>query len=846
MVDQYYDLVAFPTIQPHVFKQLEILKDNKGAEFADEACLQLGLCYSVGFGTNPDVDKATALVFEAAERGLRRAQEMMAKFHDAFSFSVYPGRKMSIIQWLIQSARNGSVSALADLSRWDHDEYRVLLSDLRRRANCPGLSTSLQGQLALGCGDTALTQRLIDNGWDVNEEGTAAGETPLHLSTLLPEQEALPLLSLLLENGANPRKKTWAAYPHSSAEHIHNSRLSHSTALEWAIQMDKKALVEKFMGHDSLNNSKLRKIQGVSEESWFKIFQAYICLAARYHSHETLQFFGAALKGDHNDPDGVRTMAKLVNAYDQRGFSAFYYAIRPDFFDRLFRTSTLKKPDSSSLNATREELVVEKLVEYGSDMNVHKMNFFNCLHLTAVIGSLPTLRSLLDYQKCSELLDSPSVFGWTALPDAIQQGKFEAFKLLLEYKASLRKAWPDPKNHALHVCALLAGDRALDFAAHILSLEPDCVDTRAKDGRTPLHAAAWYGHRDLARYLLDKGANPMATTRMGFTPLGMAVCARALSTVMLLSGEYQSRNMPLVAAYSNRALVPYSLSAVNFLLKPGLQSDFDFHVAQPTINQYGCYDHPFSDSSRIVLQNLLDHYEDKPRVRNFLVLTRLLESTWQYDGGFTGIVQTANIEALKLILRYFDPDLRHLLRIAYQQRQIGEQHLASEKARAAMIIYLKGLLDSRHDRMKAARQGARINEQDYPRSQRDDISDSESLASSSVLRRMWTLYYRFYGDMEFNQFQRELSWRDENRRNYDTSSMEFYQWWHPKLSWYPVAYTVLWTFLVPFLVCLELVAVAPTSHIDGHDRGLLALFIIIVSSHVPSKIGIECTAKPYI
>ena len=93
----------------------------------------------------------------------------------------------------------------------------------------------------------------------MNEEGTV-GETPLHLSTLLPEQKALPLLSLLLKNGADPRKKTSVVFPHSSAKHVHSSKMSHSTALEWAIEMDKKSLVEKLLEHEKLYDSRVHRI----------------------------------------------------------------------------------------------------------------------------------------------------------------------------------------------------------------------------------------------------------------------------------------------------------------------------------------------------------------------------------------------------------------------------------------------------------------------------------------------------------------------------------------------------------------------------------------------------------
>ena len=42
------------------------------------------------------------------------------------------------------------------------------------------------------------------------------------------------------------------------------------------------------------------------------------------------------------------------------------------------------------------------------------------------------------------------------------------------------------------------------------------------NGRTPLHFAAYRGHKDVVQILLDKGADPSRTDNSGCTPLSLA------------------------------------------------------------------------------------------------------------------------------------------------------------------------------------------------------------------------------------------------------------------------------------------------------------------------------------
>lgn len=66
-----------------------------------------------------------------------------------------------------------------------------------------------------------------------------------------------------------------------------------------------------------------------------------------------------------------------------------------------------------------------------------------------------------------------------------------------------------------------------DEVAHLLYENPDLINTYSEDGFTPLGLAAYFGHEDITRYLLLKGADANIASRNGYNvyPLHSAVAA---------------------------------------------------------------------------------------------------------------------------------------------------------------------------------------------------------------------------------------------------------------------------------------------------------------------------------
>ena len=94
----------------------------------------------------------------------------------------------------------------------------------------------------------------------------------------------------------------------------------------------------------------------------------------------------------------------------------------------------------------------------------------------------------------------------------------------------------DPDRLAAILTAAEAGD--LPEVARLLDADPAAVHATSQAGsvgpHTPLHLAAWQGHRDVARLLLDRGADPDAAGEGGAAPLYYAVKHRHPELVDLL------------------------------------------------------------------------------------------------------------------------------------------------------------------------------------------------------------------------------------------------------------------------------------------------------------------------
>ena len=178
------------------------------------------------------------------------------------------------------------------------------------------------------------------------------------------------------------------------------------------------------------------------------------------------------------------------------------------------------------------------------------------------------------------------------LLDAIRNGNAEAVRALLAADPSLAATrtpegasavlWAVYTRHP-DLVPLLLGSREPDFfeacalgraarAADLLAADPALANLAAPDGFTGLGLACFFRHPEVARILLDRGADPSlaSTNALHLSPLHSAVASDSFELVDLLlergadpNAREASGSTPLhsAAGHGNRAVIERLLAA---------------------------------------------------------------------------------------------------------------------------------------------------------------------------------------------------------------------------------------------------------------------------------------------
>jgi len=151
--------------------------------------------------------------------------------------------------------------------------------------------------------------------------------------------------------------------------------------------------------------------------------------------------------------------------------------------------------------------VVKLLLERGAHVNTGNEGGETALHYAARHGHTKVMQILLEHGADPKLKGTGC---GTPLQWAVRGGQNRSVKTLLDYGVNINQRGTGGET----ALAIAVSDYP-DIVSFLISLGAD-VNTRADNGCTPLHKAYWAENKQVARLLLERGADPAIQCNDGF------------------------------------------------------------------------------------------------------------------------------------------------------------------------------------------------------------------------------------------------------------------------------------------------------------------------------------------
>ena len=204
---------------------------------------------------------------------------------------------------------------------------------------------------------------------------------------------------------------------------------------------------------------------------------------------------------------------------------------------------------------------VKYLLKQGADPSLQGNRGWNALHCASQGGNPEVIELMLSHVPC---IDSRTKEGYTPLMKAALTDKLQAVKYLLKQGADPSLQDNDGWN-GLHHASQGGNPEVIEL---MLSHLP-CIDSRTKEGYTPLMIAADNDKLQAVKYLLKQGADPSLQDNSGSIVLhdasgsgNVAIMEEILSYEVEIESKNNSGETPLMVAqrYGKSEIVAYLLS----------------------------------------------------------------------------------------------------------------------------------------------------------------------------------------------------------------------------------------------------------------------------------------------
>jgi ankyrin repeat protein len=151
--------------------------------------------------------------------------------------------------------------------------------------------------------------------------------------------------------------------------------------------------------------------------------------------------------------------------------------------------------------------VVKLLLDKGAHVNMGNEGGETALHYAARHGHTKVMQILLEHGADPKLKGTGC---GTPLQWAVRGGQTQSVKMLLDYGVNINQRGTDGET-----ALATAVSEYPDMVSFLISLGAD-VNARAENGCTPLHKAYWAENKEVARLLLQRGADPTLQCNDGF------------------------------------------------------------------------------------------------------------------------------------------------------------------------------------------------------------------------------------------------------------------------------------------------------------------------------------------